>query len=134
MGIRHETSAPHTPQQNSVSERANRTIVESAHSMFLPRNVSKELWAEAIGYAVYIQNRTLSSTGKITPYEILHGRKPNISNLCIFGSPAFVHVPYARRRKVDPKAIEGILLAAARSRSHIAYGLNQEGRLKSAEM
>ncbi len=27
-GIRHETSAPHTPQQNGVSERENRTVME----------------------------------------------------------------------------------------------------------
>jgi hypothetical protein len=78
--------------------------------MFLARNVSKELWAEAIGYAVYIQNRTLSSTGEVTPYEALNGRKPIISNLRIFRSPAFVHVPDARRQKLGPKAIEEIFV------------------------
>jgi hypothetical protein len=78
--------------------------------MFLARNVSNELWAEAIGYAVFIQNRTLSSTGDVTPYEYIHGQKPNVSNLRVFGSPAFVHVPDARRRKLDPKAIEGIFV------------------------
>jgi hypothetical protein len=62
---------------------------------------------------LYIQNRTLSSTGKVTPYEALLGRKPNISNLRIFGSPAFVHVPDARRQKLDPKAIEGIFVGCS---------------------
>lgn len=32
-GIRHETSAPYTPEQNGVSERDNRTIMEEARSM-----------------------------------------------------------------------------------------------------
>lgn len=32
-GIRHETSAPYTPQQNGVSERKNRTVVEAAQTM-----------------------------------------------------------------------------------------------------
>ena len=32
-GIRHELTVPHSPQQNGVSERMNRTLVESASSM-----------------------------------------------------------------------------------------------------
>src|SRR5579871_2579864 len=32
-GIQHETTVPYTPQQNGVSERSNRTIVERAKSM-----------------------------------------------------------------------------------------------------
>ena len=84
--------------------------MEAARTMFLARNVSKELWAEAIGYAVYIQNRTLSSTGDATPFELVYGYKPDVSNLRVFGSPAFVHIPDARRRKLDPKALEGIFV------------------------
>jgi hypothetical protein len=110
MGIRHETSAPYTPQQNGVSERANRTIVEAARSMILARNAPKELWAEAVGYAVYILNRTISSIGEVTPYELVHGEKPDVSNLRIFGSPAFVHIPDTRRQKWDSKALEGLFV------------------------
>lgn len=84
--------------------------MEAARTMFLARNVSNELWAEAISYAVFIQNRTLSSIGLATPYELVHGEKPDVSSLRIFGSPAFIHVPDARRRKLDPKAIEGIFV------------------------
>lgn len=84
--------------------------MEAARTMFLARNVSSELWAEAVGYAVYVKNRTLSSTGDVTPFEAVYGEKPDISNLRVFGSPAFVHVPDARRRKLDPKAIEGIFV------------------------
>ena len=34
-GIRHEISAPYSPQQNGVAEQMNRTLVESARSMLL---------------------------------------------------------------------------------------------------
>ncbi len=34
-GIQWQTSAPYSPQQNSVVERANRTIMECARSMIL---------------------------------------------------------------------------------------------------
>lgn len=34
-GIRHELTVPHSPQQNGVAERMNRTLVESARSMIV---------------------------------------------------------------------------------------------------
>ncbi|KAI3774029.1 hypothetical protein L1987_48571 [Smallanthus sonchifolius] len=34
-GIRHEFSAPYTPQQNGVVERKNRTLIETARTMLL---------------------------------------------------------------------------------------------------
>jgi transposase InsO family protein len=33
-GIKHEFSAPYTPQQNGVAERKNSTIIELAKTMF----------------------------------------------------------------------------------------------------
>ena len=47
-GIRHETSAPHTPQQNGAAERENRIIMESARSMLHGKHLQLELWAEAV--------------------------------------------------------------------------------------
>ncbi len=40
-GIRHEKTIPKTSEQNGVSERLNRTLVESARSMLLDANLSK---------------------------------------------------------------------------------------------
>ena len=44
-GVRHETSAPHTPEQNGVSERANRTVVEAARSMLHAKNLGVSNWS-----------------------------------------------------------------------------------------
>ena len=46
-GIRHETSAPYTPEQNGVAESVNRTILDSACSMLHSSSLPLELWAEA---------------------------------------------------------------------------------------
>lgn len=69
-GIRHETTVPYTPEQNGVSERLNRTVLESARSMLHFSSLPLELWAEASYCAVYLLNRvaTRSVEGK-TPYE-----------------------------------------------------------------
>ena len=59
-GIRQESSAPYTPEQNGVAERLNRTIVESARSMLHSAQVPIYLWAEAVNCAVYLQTRSAS--------------------------------------------------------------------------
>lgn len=48
----------HTPKQNGVAERKNRTIVEMAISMLKGKGLSKKLWAEAVNIAIYILNRS----------------------------------------------------------------------------
>jgi hypothetical protein len=104
-GIRHETSIPKTPQQNGVSERQNRTIIESARSMITASNQSSELWAEASNCAVYLRNRVIGkSLPEMTPYEAWFGRKPNLSHLRMFGCPAYMHIPADERSKFSPKA------------------------------
>ena len=81
-GIRHELTIPHTPQQNGVAERMNRTLVEMGRSMMAHANVLKSYWGEAIATAAYIHNRvptTALNSGK-TPYEIWYKRKPDVSH------------------------------------------------------
>ncbi|UYV61059.1 hypothetical protein LAZ67_1003272 [Cordylochernes scorpioides] len=71
LGIVHELTAPFTPEQNGISERDNRTIVESARCLLHGRKMPLELWAEAVNTAVYLLNRcTTKVLGNSTPYEI----------------------------------------------------------------
>ena len=109
-GIHHQSSTPHTPQQNGVAERTIRTVMEAARSQMYGRKVPTELWGEAVVAATYVLNRSLSSTSSATPFELWYGTRPDISNLRIFGSRVFAHVPDATRRKLDPKAQEGIFV------------------------
>ena len=62
---------PHSPQQNGVSERMNRTLVESARSMIAYAGLSNIFWAEAISCSSYVRNRLPTSALKEgeTPYE-----------------------------------------------------------------
>ena len=106
-GIQHQTSAPYTPEQNGVSERKNRTVVEAARSMLSTSGLPRSLWAEACNCAVYVLNRIHSRASpeeNKTPFELWFGKKPNLSHLRIFGSDAYVHVPDCKRTKFEPKS------------------------------
>ena len=56
-GIRRFLTAPYTPQQNGVTERKNRTILDLVRSMLKSKRMPKKFWAEAVQCTIYVQNR-----------------------------------------------------------------------------
>lgn len=113
-GIRHEQTVPYTPQQNGVAERAQRTIVEATRCMLKQASLGNQFWAEAAQLAVYIKNVTPSTASNgVTPWELWHGEKPDVSNLRTFGCTAYAHVPDDTRRKLDDKSRRCIYLGPA---------------------
>ena len=110
-GILHEFTVPYCPQQNGVAERMNRTIMEGARSMLYHAKLPLEFWAEACSTAVYLHNRSPTTALKDqTPFERLFGRRPDISQLKVFGCVSYLHVPGNQRRKLDPKAHKAIFV------------------------
>ncbi len=93
-GIVHQLSMPYNPVQNGVAERMNHTIMESTRSMLSHAHMPKEFWAEAVNTSVCVRNRSpTTALNGITPYECLLKKKPDVSNLRIFGCITYVHVP-----------------------------------------
>lgn len=109
-GIIHQKTNPHTPEQNGMLERLNRTIVEKARCLLFDADLNKSFWAEAVNTAVYLRNRSIASGIQKTPYEAWHNKKPDVGHIRIFGSDAMVHVPKARRTKFDKKSEKMILV------------------------
>jgi hypothetical protein len=110
-GIKHEFSSPYTPQQNGVVERKNRTLLDMARTMLDEYKTPDRLWAEAINIACYSINRlNLHWILKKTSYELLTGKRPNVSFFRVFGSKCFILIKRGRNYKFAPKAVEGFLL------------------------
>jgi hypothetical protein len=110
-GIKHEFSSPYTPQQNGVVERKNITLLDMARIMLDEYKTPDRFWAEAINTACYSINRLyLHRILKKTSYELLTGKKPNVSYFRVFGSKCFVLVKRGRKSKFAPKVVEGFLL------------------------
>lgn len=106
-GIEHQLTTPYNPQQNGVSERRNRYVMEMARSMLHEKDMPKHFRAEAANTSVFLQIRLPSKalTDK-TPFEAWYGYKPSLS-LKVFGCVCFAHVPRVKRDKLDKKAIPG---------------------------
>ena len=63
-GIPHQRTVPNSPQQDDVSERLNRTLLEMARAMIVDPELTKYIWAEAISAACYIKSRLPTSSLK----------------------------------------------------------------------
>ncbi|GJY05690.1 retrovirus-related pol polyprotein from transposon TNT 1-94, partial [Tanacetum coccineum] len=111
VGISHETSLAHTPQQNGVVERRNRTLIEAAHTMLIYAKAPLFLWAEEVATTCYTQNRSLLRLrhGK-TPYELLHDKLPALSFLHVFGALCYPTNDNENLGKLQAKADIGIFI------------------------
>jgi hypothetical protein len=110
-GIKHEFSAPYTPQQNDVVERKNRTLIDMTRTMLEEFKTPERFWLEAVNTACHAINRLyLYRLLKKTSYELLTGNKPNVSYFRVFGSKCYILVNKGRHSKFAPKAVEGSLL------------------------
>jgi hypothetical protein len=82
-----------------------------ARTMLDEYKTSDQFWAEAVNTACYAINRLyLHRILKKTSYELLTGKKPNVSYFRVFGSKWFILVKRGRKSKFAPKAVEGFLL------------------------
>jgi hypothetical protein len=112
-GVKHEFSATYTPQQNRVVEWKNKTLITLARAMLDDYGTPERFWVEAINTACHATNRVYLHRllGK-TPYELLVGRKPNISYFRVFGCKCFI---YKKKRlgKFESRCDEGFFLGYA---------------------
>ena len=89
-GIHREKIVPGTPQENSVSERMNMTIMECARCMGLHARLPLQFWEDVVDTVVWLINRGPSSSldGGILE-EAWKDKKVNYSFLGTFICEAF---------------------------------------------
>lgn len=109
-GIQVHYTAAACPAQNGVAERKNRTLIEMSRCMLIEAGLNYTFWGEAVTMANYIQNRLPWKSVPVTPFEAWFGFKPNISHFRVFGAKCFVHIEKEKRQKLDPTAIEMVLV------------------------
>ncbi|GJX53814.1 putative ribonuclease H-like domain-containing protein [Tanacetum coccineum] len=106
-GIKREYSVARTPQQNSVAERRNRTLIEAARTMLADSKLPTTFWAEAVSTACYVQNRVLVvKPHNKTPYELFRGFKPALSFMRPFGCHVTILNTLDNLGKFDGKSDE----------------------------
>ena len=105
--VRHKT-VRYTPQQNGLTERMNRTLVNKVRCPLIHSKLPMTLWAETLSTACCIVNRSPSSEINFkTPIELWTGKPADYSNMRVFGCPAYAHI---KQGKLEPMALKGVFL------------------------
>jgi hypothetical protein len=82
-------------------------------------------WAEAINTACYAINRLyLHRILNKTSYELLTGKKPNVSYFRVFGSKCFILVKSCRKSKLLLKLWKAFYLVMTQTQGHIESSTN----------
>ena len=135
MRIIHESSCPHTPQQNGVVERKHRHILEVARAIRFTGSIPIIFWGECVLSAVYLINRMPTTTLKgQSPYVIFHGHQPSFAHIRTIGCLCYV-TKALRADKFSPRAEACVLLGySATQKGYIVYSLNAKRLLVSRDV
>ena len=115
-GILHQSTCPHTPQQNGIAERKNRHLLETARSLMLNSNVPIHHWGDAVLTACFLINRMPSSSlenqiphSLVFPHDPLFHVSPKV-----FGCTCFVHDLSPGLDKLSARSVKCVFLGYSR--------------------
>lgn len=116
QGIVFEPSAPYSQEENGVSERTGRTIMEMVRATILEGGMDDTLWSEVVLAMTHVKNLrpTRALEGKISPIEKQDDILPNLQHLRVLGSTVYVFLHEEERTlksaKWDARALKGKLV------------------------
>jgi len=97
-----------------VTERKNRTVMNMVRAILSEKKIPKSFWPEAVHWSIYVLNRCPTLAVKdATPEEAWTGDKPSMEHFRVFGCLAHVHVPEAKRTKLDNRSFVCVLLGVS---------------------
>ena len=112
QGIVRDVTPPYEHWKNGRVERVMRTLQGRILSMLVAAQLPLTYWGEAALTAAYLFNLTVTSTlpSGVTPFEMFHGCKPDVSHLRVWGVRCFAHVPVELQGKLGVKSRECLFM------------------------
>ena len=119
-GISHYTTAPYTPQQNGMSEKRHRHLVETGLTLFTDAHMPLSFWPYAFQTTVYLINRMPTSTlNNQSPFEKLFKQVPNYLKLKQFGCLCYPLTRPYNKHKLEPRPNHAHSWVIASPKTHI---------------
>ena len=116
--IRYAYSEPGEHRHSGGIERCAGTMQNLMRKCLKSGRGEDVFWDFAFGNAVFVSNRVITSRFRkdpakqfLTPYEIYHGRKPDITKIAMWGAACTVRVPNPRQHlKLDDRGRFGVIV------------------------
>ena len=126
--VRHQFSAPYTPEENGKIERVWGTVVGMARCMLATAGLEKKFWTYALNHAFFVKNQCIHSSHGKSPVEMFWGEQPELEKLKIFGCRAYVFVENKFRKKFDSTAKRGVFLGYSPTSKSCLVGFEEDNR------
>lgn len=102
-------------EQNGVSERLGRTLMDMARALIIEGEIDDTFWPEVILAMTYIKNiRPTTALKGLSPYQKLFNTPPDPTHLRVLGSTIYVLIHEEERdlksEKFVPQAMKGTLV------------------------
>jgi transposase InsO family protein len=135
-GIQSQTTAGYTSSQNGRAERPILTIMETALTLMFYSGLPMKFIGLAIETSVYLRNKCPhSALPKETPHYRWYGNKPDLTNLRVFGTVCYSHVPKQIRNKVDERSRRCYMLGYSdKAKAWKLYNIETGKIIKSAHV
>lgn len=115
------TCGPDKSSMNGLGERPHSTVGDAIRTMLHSASLPIKFWNFAFHHFIRLYNLFPHGKRPLSPFEMLHGRKPDVSHLRIFGSRVYIRPPGKRPSKLDLHAIKGIFLGYTSTLKQIYY-------------
>ena len=118
QGIVVQQTAPYAHQQAGKIERYVRTIEEGGQTLLADAGLPMSFWGWAVLTSQYLRNHLPTSTlaNGFTPFEVLTGKKPDLSHLRIWGCQCFIIIPPELHTKAGPRRFKAIFVGYEEAR------------------
>src|SRR3954469_24962794 len=126
-GIVSQLTPAGTLQQNGVSERLNRTLLDMVRSMMSLTDLPLSFWGYALETAAFTLNRAPSKSVETTPYELWFGKKPKLPFLKVWGCEAYVKK--LQPDKLEPKAEKCVFIGYPKETIGYTFYHRSEGKI-----
>ena len=111
-GITMQVTAPYAHVQAGKAEHYVHTIKDGIQTLLTDAKLPSSFWGDAALTTQYLRNRLPTSTlpSNTTPYEVMHGVKPDLTHLHVWGCQCFPSIPLELRTKGSPRRYEAIFV------------------------
>ena len=116
-----EPTGTDNSKQNSRAERPHRDLSQMMRCMLHAAGLGPEYWSHALTQAVYIKNRIPHTALNSTPYQAFTGRRPDLSDMRIFGSRVFARKPGKPKAKLDHHTSKGVFLSFTATSGNVNF-------------
>ena len=118
-----EPTGSQSSAQKGLAEKPNQDLKNSCQCLLHAAGLGSQYWSYALNHAVYLANRLLHRSIRMTPFQALHKRPPDLCHLRVFGSRCYYRNTKKNQKNMVLSTGNGVFLGYTSSDKNV-YVLN----------